>query len=95
MDRSVRTCRTLAACLVDPVRVDVVFGDGFSVGGEDSDVAVVDVHEDVFACVRSSDGEVAEFPGVAQGDFAGLVDAVRAGCGTRRRRGWVFPQVWL
>ena len=62
--------------LVDPVGVDAVFGDGLSVGGEDADIAVVDEHEDVLSLVGSSDAEVAEFAGVAQGDFAGLVDAV-------------------
>ena len=62
--------------LVGPAGVDVVFGDGFSVGGEDPDVAVVDEHEDVLSSVGSSDGEVVEFSGVAQGDCAGLVDAV-------------------
>ena len=51
-------------------------GDGFAGAGEDSDVAVVDEHEDVLSSVGSSDAEVAEFPGVAQGHFAGLVDAV-------------------
>ena len=53
-----------------------MFGSVLSVGGEDADVAVVDEHEDVLSSVGSSDAEVAEFPGVAQGDFAGLVDAV-------------------
>ena len=44
VDRSLRTCRTLASGLVDPVGVDAVFGDVLSVGGEDADVAVVDEH---------------------------------------------------
>jgi hypothetical protein len=62
--------------LVDPVGVDAVFGDVLSVGGEHADVAIVDEHEDVLSLVCASDGEVAEFAGVAQGHFAGLVDSV-------------------
>ena len=79
VDRSLRTWRTLASWLVDPVWVDVVFGDVLAVGGEDADVAVVDEHEDVLSSVGSSDAEVAEFPGVADGDFPVLVDLVGAG----------------
>jgi len=95
VDRSLRTCWTLASWLVDPVGVDAVFGDGLSVGGEDPDVAVVDEHEDVLSSVGSSDAEVAEFPGVAQGHFAGLVDPVAsdaelAGVADRCCRGFGF-----
>ena len=46
--------------------------DELSVGGEDADVAVVDEDEDVLSSVGAPDAEVAEFPGVAEGDFAGL-----------------------
>ena len=53
-----------------------MFGDALSVGGEHADVAVVDEHEDVLSSVGASDAEVAEFAGVAQGHFAGVVDAV-------------------
>ena len=45
-------------------------------GGEDAYVAVVDEHEDVLAFVSPSDAEVAELSGVAECDFAGVVDAV-------------------
>jgi hypothetical protein len=39
--RCLGTWRTSASWLVDPVGVDVVFGDVLSVGGEDADVAAV------------------------------------------------------
>src|SRR5690349_15890438 len=95
VDWSLRTWRTLASWLVDAVGVDAVFGDGLSVGGEDADVAVVDEHEDVLSAVGSSDAEVAEFPGVALGHLAGLVDAVAsdaefAGVADRCCRGFGF-----
>jgi hypothetical protein len=64
--------------LVDAFGIDVVGCDEFSVVGDDAGVAVVDEEEDVAAFVGASDTEVAEFAGVAEGDFAGLVDAVAA-----------------
>jgi hypothetical protein len=78
VDRSLRTCRTLVVGLVGAFGVDAVLGDEFSVAGEHADVAVVDEEEDTAAFVCASDAEVAEFAGVAEGDFAGLVDAVVA-----------------
>ena len=76
VDVSLRSWWTLVPWLVAAVWVDVVSGDEFAVAGQDADVAVVDEHEDVLSSVGSSDGEVAEFAGVAERDFAGLVDAV-------------------
>jgi hypothetical protein len=63
VDRSLRTCRTFVPWLVDPVGVDVVFGDGFAVGGEDRDVAVVDEHEDVLSSWARPTGGLCETSG--------------------------------
>jgi hypothetical protein len=77
VDRSLRSCRTLASWLADPVGVDAVFGDVLPVGGENADVAVVDEHEDVLSFVGASDAGVAEFAGVAHGHFAGRALSAR------------------
>ena len=45
-------------------------------GVDDADVEVLDEQDDVGSGVGSSDADVAEFAGHAQGDAAGLVDAV-------------------
>ena len=52
----------------------------YSGGGvDDADVEVVDEEQDVGSGVGSSDADVVESPVVAQGDFAGGVDAVNTG----------------
>ena len=47
-------------------------------GVDDADVEVLDEQDDVGSLVGSSDADVAEFAVHAQGDGAGLVDAVVA-----------------
>ena len=47
-------------------------------GVDDSDVEVVDEHQDAGAGVGSADADVVEAAGVAQGEFSELVDAVGA-----------------
>lgn len=61
--------------------VDGVFGDYLAgVCVADGDGAVVDEYEYGFADVGPSDAEVADLAGVAEGDFAVLVDFVGALC---------------
>ena len=51
----------------------------FAGGGvDDADVEVVDEHDDGLAGPASSDGDLVEGAVVAEGDFAGVVDAVVA-----------------
>ena len=45
---------------------------------DDSDVEVVDEHDDGLAGPASADGDLVECGLVAEGDFAGVVDAVLA-----------------
>jgi hypothetical protein len=74
-------CFSLPGCsgLVVPGGVDGEFVDDFSGGGvADGDVGVGYEHEDVFAGVGSADADVAELSGMAEGEFAELVDAVDA-----------------
>jgi hypothetical protein len=47
-------------------------------GGDDADVVVVDEQDDVGSGVGSSDADVVQSAGQAQGDHAGGVDAVVA-----------------
>jgi hypothetical protein len=68
----------LVVGLVGPVGVDVGLCDVLAVAGEDSDVAVVDEQQDSASFVGASDAEVVEFAGVAERDFACVVDAVVA-----------------
>ncbi|MEV7638256.1 hypothetical protein AB0N71_19015 [Pseudarthrobacter enclensis] len=57
--------------------VDGEFADDFSGGGvANSDVVVVDEHQDVFAGLGAAYADVAELSCVAEGKFALLVDAV-------------------
>ena len=56
--------------------VDGEVAEEFAVCGHDPDVEVGDVEPDSCSCVSASDADVEESRVVAQGDFAGLVDAV-------------------
>ena len=61
------------------VWVDGEFAEEFAGDGvDDADLEVVDQQDDVGSGVGSSDADVAELAGDAQGDGAGLVDAVVA-----------------
>jgi hypothetical protein len=65
------------SCLVVLVGVDGELVDEFAGDGvDDADVEVVDEQDDVGSAVGSADADVAEFAVDAQGDGAGLVDAV-------------------
>ncbi len=50
-------------------------------GVDDPDVEVVDQHDHVGSGVGSSDADVVQAPGRAEGDDAGLIDAVVADAG--------------
>ena len=65
--------------MVVPGGVEVEFADEFAVGGEHSDVEVVDEDEDAGAGVAAADADVVESAVVPQGEYAGGVDAVVAG----------------
>jgi hypothetical protein len=68
-----------AQALVALGGVEDEFAEKFAGGGVyDADVEVVDEHEDVGSGVGSADADGVELALVAQGDFAGLVDAVAA-----------------
>src|SRR5262249_43975680 len=68
-----------AGGLVVAVRVDGQVAQGFSGGGvDDGDVEVLDEQDDVGSGVGSSDADVAEAAGDAEGDAAGFVDLVAA-----------------
>jgi len=59
--------------------VECEFADEFCVGGvDDSDVEVLDEHEDAGAGVGSADADVVKPAGEAQGQGAGGIDAVAA-----------------
>ena len=63
--------------LVVAAEVDGELAEEFAGDGcDDADVEVCDEQDDVGSGVGSSDADVAEFAGDAQGDGAGLVDAV-------------------
>ena len=65
--------------MVVDVGVEGEFAEEFSGGGvDDADVEVGDEHDDVGSGVGSSDADVVESCVVAQGDYAGVVDAVVA-----------------
>jgi hypothetical protein len=65
--------------LVLAVGVEVELADEFAGGCvDDADVEVVDKHHDRGASEGSADADVVESAVVAEGDFAGLVDAVVA-----------------
>ena len=65
--------------MVVPVGVDEEFAVELAGGGvDDADVQVVDEQDDVGSGVGSADADVVQAPGVAQGDAAGVVDAVVA-----------------
>ncbi|WP_243696479.1 hypothetical protein, partial [Aeromicrobium camelliae] len=65
-----------------PCRVDLQFAEEFAGGGvDDSDVEVGDEQDDVGSGVGSSDADVVEATGDAQGDDAAGVDAVVADAG--------------
>jgi hypothetical protein len=71
----------------------VQLAEEFAGGGvDDADVQVVDEHDHVGSGVGSSDADVVEPAVVAQGDGAGIVDAVFG----RRDRGWnaASPSAW-
>ena len=71
-----------AGGLVVAAGVDGQFAEEFAGGGvDDADVQVVDEHDDVGSGVGSSDPDVVEFAGDAEGDDAGFVDAVVADAG--------------
>ena len=59
---------------VDGEVAEELAGDGV----DDADVEVLDEQDDVGSGVGSADADVAELAGYAQGDGAGLVDAVVA-----------------
>ena len=59
-------------------RVDGEFGEEFSVEVDDAHVAVGDEEHDAGVAVAAADAEVHQFGVVAEGDFAGVVDAVSA-----------------
>jgi hypothetical protein len=66
--------------LVVAAWVDGQIAQDFSGGGvDDGDVEVLDEQDDVGSGVGSSDADVAQLAGHAQGDAAGLVDLVAAG----------------
>ena len=65
--------------LVVLVEVDGELSEEFAGDGvDDSDVEVLDEQDDVGSGVGSADADVAELAGDAEGDGAGLVDAVVA-----------------
>jgi hypothetical protein len=71
-----------AGGLVVAAGVDGQFAEQLPSGGvDDADVEVVDEHEHVGLGVGSSDAEVVEAAGHAQGDHAAVVDAVVAEAG--------------
>ena len=68
-----------AGGLVVAVGVDGELSEEFAGDGvDDSDVEVLDEQDDVGSGVGSSDADVAELAGDAEGDGAGLVDTVEA-----------------
>jgi hypothetical protein len=68
-----------AGWLVAAGGVECEGADDFAGGGmDDADVEFVDEQDDWGACVGSADADVEHGAGVAQGDFAGVVDAVVA-----------------
>jgi hypothetical protein len=65
--------------LVVAVWVEKQFAEQFAGGGvDDADVQVLDQEQDVGSGVVSADADVVEFSAVAEGDDAGVVDAVAA-----------------
>ena len=65
--------------LIVAVGVDGVFGEDLAgVAGRDDGVRAVHEQDDRGAVVGSADAEVSEFPGVADGDGAAVVDGVVA-----------------
>ena len=71
--------RGVAGGLVAAVGVEGEVADDFAGGGvDDADVEVVDEHDDRGAGEGSADADVVELAVVAEGDFAGFVDAVVA-----------------
>jgi hypothetical protein len=65
--------------LVVPGGVDGEFADQFSGGGvDDPDVEVLNEHQNVGSCVGSADADVVQAAGQAQGEAAGVIDAVAA-----------------
>ena len=63
--------------LVVPVRVEDEVAEELSGGGvDDADLEVLDQQDDVGSGVGSAEADVVESACVAQGDAAGLVDAV-------------------
>jgi hypothetical protein len=71
-----------ASGLVVAAGVDGQFAEELPGGGvDDADVEVADEHDDVGSGVGSSDADVVEAAGHAQGDHAGGVDAVVADAG--------------
>ena len=65
--------------LVVAVGVDGEFAEEFAGGGvDDADVEVVDQHQDAGSGVGPADADVVEAAVDAEGDAAGLVDAVGA-----------------
>jgi hypothetical protein len=65
--------------LVVLVGVEGQFAQEFTGGGvDDADLEILDEHDDVGPGVGSPDADVMESTGVAQGDDAGVVDAVVA-----------------
>ena len=71
--------RVVAEALVALGGVEDELAEEFAGGGvDDADVEVLDEHEDVGSGVGSADADGVEPAAVAQGDLAGLVDAVAA-----------------
>jgi hypothetical protein len=64
--------------LVVAVGVDGEFAEGLAVVGDDAYVLVGDEEQDAGAGVSAADTDVDEFGPVAEGDLAGLVDAIAA-----------------
>jgi hypothetical protein len=73
-----------AGGLVVPGGVEDELAQQFTGGGVDhADVELVDEQDDVGSGVGSADADVVQSPGHAQGDAAGLVDAVASDAGVR------------
>jgi hypothetical protein len=75
----VRVAGGLAGGLVVAVGVEGEFARELAGGSvDDPDVQVLDEHEHVGSGVGPADADVVEPPGVAEGDDAGVIDAVGA-----------------
>jgi hypothetical protein len=69
----------LAGGLVVAAGVEGEFAEQFAGGGvDDPDVQILDDHDYVGSGVGSADADVVQPPGMADGDHAGVVDAVAA-----------------